>query len=56
MTGNRYLNASILACSILFTSHAVMAGNCDEYLEEVEAVEGVVPKFNDDGTIRAFVI
>ncbi len=53
MIGNRYLCASILACSILFLSPAVMAGSCDEYME---AIEGVVPKWNDDGTVRALVM
>ena len=42
-------------CITYLSSETVLA-SCEDYLKEAEAVEGVVPRFNDDGTIRAFVI
>ena len=45
-----------VALCIVYSINGTALASCDEYLKEAEAVEGVVPRFNDDGTIRAFVI
>ena len=50
-------NYKILIGSMaLAFSGSLYAGSCDQYMAEAEAVEGVVPKLNDDGSIRAFVM
>jgi hypothetical protein len=45
-----------VAFCIVYSANGAALASCDEYLKDAEAVEGVVPRFNDDGTIRAFVI
>ena len=46
----------VLALCIVYSTNGTALASCDEYLKEAEAVEGVVPRFNDDNTIRALVI
>jgi hypothetical protein len=46
----------VVALCIVYSINGTALASCDEYLKEAEAVEGVVPRFNGDGTIRAFVI
>lgn len=48
----------VLALSILtsFASSAAWAEGCDAFLAESEAIEGVVPKLNENGQVRALVM
>lgn len=46
----------LIGSMVLAFSGSIYAGSCDRYMAEAEAVEGVVPKLNDDGSIRAFVM
>ena len=50
-----YSVITVVFC-IVFSINTAVFASCDEYLREAEAVEGVVPRFNEDGTVRAFVI
>lgn len=48
--------AVCLPLTFLFSSSITYADGCEEYLKEAQAVEGVVPKFNEDGTLRALLL
>ena len=54
MIGKHHVIGIVLAASLGPVMHA--SANCDQFMQEAEAVEGVVPKLNEDGSIRAFVM
>ena len=37
----------------LLSANAAFGGECDAFVAEADAFEGLVPKFNEDGTIRS---
>lgn len=45
-----------LGALLIGLSGITYGAGCDQFMAEAEAVEGVVPKLNDDGSIRAFVM
>lgn len=44
-----------LIISILYSSN-VFASSCEEYLNDAEMISGIVPKFDNNGKVRAFVM
>lgn len=54
MIGRKRIPVIALAISLSLT--APVFANCSQFEAEAEAIEGVVPKLNDDGSIRAFVM
>lgn len=51
MTGKK-----LIAISLLSMTSLVFAGDCKEFEAEAEAFEGLVPKFDDNGKVRALLM
>lgn len=56
VSGVRRVWPLVIAGSILGFSPGVHASACDQFVAESEAVEGVVPKLDDQGRVRALVM
>lgn len=50
----RILLITLMTCAVWLPTTALAAG-CEEYEAEAEAISGVIPKFNEDGTVRAII-
>ncbi len=49
-------NKKVVTASILFALWSSQGiSNCEEYHQDAEAYTGVVPKFHEDGSLRAMV-
>ena len=50
----RMLVITLVASGVWLPTQAISAG-CEAYEVEAEAVSGIIPKFNEDGTVRAII-
>ena len=50
------IGKKLIAISLLSMTSVVFAGDCKEFEAEAEAFEGLVPKFDDNGKVRALLM